>query len=269
MLKASMAPRRALAPTLALLFAVSGQACVASPAPPSLQGHWEVIQVAVDEADQPHWRYEPGDPRLLGRLLSITADGAVAFDFGKSPCSPVDWVARPAAPLAALVGKSFPRPAQADRRKTPTLQDFGLATGDKTVIAYDATCPASSKTGTSPAHWNQAWFAALGTDRLIAAYGGDTVLLVGRADPTHVAPSFSCKAAASPTEKAICGSPALAGYDRSVAAAYRRSLQRHADDKSTVENGQREWLATRNACKSDTSCISDRLQERLDLLMQD
>ena len=41
----------------------------ASGAPPAaLQGDWEVTQVGVDENDQPHWRYEPGDPRLeIGR----------------------------------------------------------------------------------------------------------------------------------------------------------------------------------------------------------
>ncbi len=261
-----MSTRFALARLAALGVAVAAmQACAAAPPPAALQGDWEVAQVGVDENDQPHWRYEPGDPRLVGRALTIGAHGELSFDFGKSPCPSVDWVARPPAKLSDLVGRTFPRPPGADLPRLPALADFGLPLDDRQVVALDADCP-----GAPPARWNRAWFASLGVDKMVVAYDGDLLLVLARvARGAAPVASFACSAARTPTEKAICGSRALAGYDRSLAAAWRRALKRHADDKAAFEQAQRAWLATRDACGGDAACISDRLQERLDVLMQD
>ena len=261
-----MSTRLAFAGCMALI-AVLGTAHVhaAGTPPAALQGDWEVTQVGVDENDQPHWRYEPGDPRLVGRALTIGAHGELSFDFGKSPCQAVDWLARPPAKLSTIVGKTFPRPPGGDLPRLPALDDFGLKLDDRPVVALDANCA-----GTPPARWNRAWFASLGADRMVVAYDGDLLLVltkVERAAPPVA--SFACSAARTPTEKAICGSRALAGYDRSLAAAWRRGLQRHDDDKAAFEKTQHDWLLTRNACGADAACISDRLQERLDVLMQD
>ena len=246
-----------------LVALVASQAHATATPPAALQGDWEVTQVGVDENDQPHWRYEPGDPRLVGRALAIGAHGELSFDFGKSPCERVDWVARPPAKLSALVGKTFARPPGGVLPQAPALADFGLPLDDRQVVALDADCPGAAR-------WNRAWFASLGADRMAVAYDGDLLLVLSRVR-RGAAPvaSFACSAAGTPTEKAICGSRALAGYDRSLAAAYRRGLKRHDDDKPAYEKAQRDWLATRNACGADAACISDRLQERLDVLMQD
>ncbi len=251
---------------VAFAAAVAASQARASGAPPAaLQGDWEVTQVGVDENDQPHWRYEPGDPRLVGRALAIGAHGELSFDFGKSPCQAVDWVARPPEKLSTIVGKTFPRPPGGDLPRLPAPEDFGLKLDDRQVVALDVNCA-----GASPARWNRAWFAPLGADRMVVAYDGDLLLVLSRLE-RGAAPvaSFACGAARTPTEKAICGSRVLAGYDRSLAAAYRRGLQRHDDDKAAFEKAQRDWLVTRNACGADAACISDRLQERLDVLMQD
>ena len=245
-------------------------ACAAAVPPAAIQGHWEVAQVGVDENDQPHWRYEPDDPRLLGRAMEIGAHGELRFDFGKSPCERIDWAVRQPSSLAAMVGKSFARPPGGDLPRRPALADFGLKIADRTVVAFDANCAGATTDGAAPAHWNRAWFASVGADRMVVAYGGDLLLLMARVDPGAPAiASFDCRAARSPSEKAICSSQRLAGYDRSVAAAYRRDLQRHADDRQSIEKAQRAWLATRDACGSDAACLSDRLQERLDALMQE
>jgi uncharacterized protein YecT (DUF1311 family) len=248
----------------------AAQARAAGAPPAALQGAWEVTQVGVDENDQPHWRYEPDDPRLVGRALEVGAHGELSFDFGKSPCQAVDWMPRAPATLSALVGKTFPRPPGADLPRQPALNDFGLKLADRKVVAIDANCAAAKKAGDAPTRWNRAWFASLGADRMVLAYGGDLLLVLSRVDRAAAArASFSCAAAGTPTEKAICGSRALAGYDRSLAAAWQRGLHRHDDDKAAYEQAQRDWLATRNACGGDAACLSDRLQERLDVLMQD
>lgn len=245
------------------LAVVAPQARASGASPAALQGDWEVTQVGVDENDQPHWRFEPGDPRLVGRALAVGPHGELSFDFGKSPCRAVDWVARPAATLSAIVGNTFARPPGGDLPRLPALADFGLKLDDRPVVAFDADCAGAAR-------WNRAWFASLGADRMVVAYDGDLLLVLSRVERgTPPVASFACGAARTPTEKAICGSRALAGYDRSLAAAWRRGLQRHDDDKPAFEKAQRDWLATRNACGADTACISDRLQERIDVLMQD
>lgn len=86
---------------------------------------------------------------------------------------------------------------------------------------------------------------------------------------TAPATSFSCQGILSPTELAICDSPALAGFDRSVAAAYKRSLRRRTDNREDVIAEQRNWLKTRDSCKMEASCLEDRMRERIDALMQD
>jgi len=53
---------------------------------------------------------------------------------------------------------------------------------------------------------------------------GGYVLLLQRREPgAAIRASFACSKAHSAVEQAICASPTLAGYDRSVAAAYRRA----------------------------------------------
>jgi len=76
-------------------------------------------------------------------------------------------------------------------------------------------------------------------------------------------PSFPCTGALTPTEKVVCSDQDLAALDRALAAAYKNKF-----DGLPVESGnaleevvrslvitQKAWLAHRNACGTDRSCI--------------
>jgi uncharacterized protein len=56
---------------------------------------------------------------------------------------------------------------------------------------------------------------------------------------TPIKPSFACTKAQNTIEKAICTSATLAGYDRSVAAAYRRALSLAGDESADVRRESR------------------------------
>lgn len=61
-------------------------------------------------------------------------------------------------------------------------------------------------------------------------------------------PSFDCRGARRPVEKAICADPGLANLDREVHAAYVRVIQEARDPREAgaVKLEQQEFVATRN-----------------------
>lgn len=90
-----------------------------------------------------------------------------------------------------------------------------------------------------------------------------------KAPPTSVGPSFGCGNAASPAEKAICGSTELSALDFRMAAAWKRSTHIFADAAgllSSLRSEQREWVAKRNACGASLSCLQSAYQDRVAVL---
>lgn len=142
-------------------------------APASLQGRWQVIQVAVDHRDQPHWLYVPDDPRLLGLKLDIGRD-VIRLDDGSRPCLKPALTALPGVALQRFIGERYPRPAAFDTPVRPTLADFGLKLADAPVAPLQVTC----MRGDSP--WNGAWFVALSADRLLTDFDNSGYVLVLR-----------------------------------------------------------------------------------------
>lgn len=244
-----------------MLGCAQGQTTAAT-VPQQLQGQWVVVQVAVDHSDQPHWLYSPNDPRLLGRLLTIGSTGVVLNDDSPACASPT-YTIEPSESLQHFIGKNYRRPPAFQVPPLPTLDDFDLHLRDVAVSPLQIHCtPAASS-------WATTWFV-LTADRLLVGEADSSHLLVlQRVDPqTPIRASFDCAKAGSVVERAICGSRALAAYDRSVAAAYRLALRNAGDDSAAVRQDQRKWLETRDACGGDAACLVQSMRERVDELMQ-
>lgn len=235
----------------------------AATVPTTLQGRWEVVQVAVDHRDQSHWQYFPDDPRLLGRRL-VVDDTGIRLDDDSRTCGDPAVTALPAARLQHFIGDRFPRPEPFDTPTQPTLAEFDLQLADVSVSPLEVRCTPDG----SP--WNGAWLVTTSDDRLLTNYdGGGYVLMlrkVGSQEPVHA--SFACTKAQSAAERTICASATLAGYDRSVAAAYRFALQRAGDDAAALRQAQRQWIGSRDACGTDAHCLADSMRDRTDELMQ-
>lgn len=76
------------------------------------------------------------------------------------------------------------------------------------------------------------------------------------------AASFDCAKAASPTEKAICATPALSQFDSELAVAWKAALAK-SHDGAALKREQQQWLRLRDACGDDKSCVADRYKERI------
>jgi uncharacterized protein len=77
-------------------------------------------------------------------------------------------------------------------------------------------------------------------------------------------PSFSCAGNLAPTEAVICSDDSLAALDRQLAAAYTSVYASFPpSERSTLTSVQKAWLAQRNACRTDKTCIRNAYLKRL------
>ncbi|MEM8688963.1 MAG: lysozyme inhibitor LprI family protein [Pseudomonadota bacterium] len=81
------------------------------------------------------------------------------------------------------------------------------------------------------------------------------------------APSFDCKKASAPDEKAICENFTVAWLDRQLDRARKDALAR-ADGQTSgaLRADQSAWLASRRDCGSDVPCLTERYVLRLTAL---
>ncbi len=78
------------------------------------------------------------------------------------------------------------------------------------------------------------------------------------------APSFDCKKASSPDEKAICENYSVAWLDRQLARAWKEAKQRVGNQGlGALRASQSSWLSSRRGCGSDGACLGDRYMAQL------
>lgn len=80
-----------------------------------------------------------------------------------------------------------------------------------------------------------------------------------------VASGMDCTKAASAVEKAICADKPLYELDVQMGATYRK-LMKAAPAQAEVKKAQRQWLRERDQCGEEVSCLSQRYQDRLQVL---
>jgi uncharacterized protein YecT (DUF1311 family) len=243
-----------------------GSAAKGNP-PTEIAGTWEVEHVAVDGEDSLHWEMRPDDPREMGRTLVI-APAKVKYESGKRlDCQQSTWPPRRTT-WGFLLAKGFPRPAMGGRSPTPTPRDFELKVGKGQGVTTYSLCPQAGRDNRFP---QDHWIALQGPEQ-IALHLDNQVLLLLRRRATDAKPqaSFDCAKAATPTEKTICGSFQLASWDRSVALAFRRSLENQPPEKlPELRAAQKQWLHERDQCGANAECIDDHQWRRVDALLWD
>lgn len=231
--------------------------------PASLLGAWDVVNVLVDGADQPHWEYRPDDPEIMGRELLVKPD-RVQFNFDRRRANCVDpgWKARKAT-WGYLLDFGFPRPG--DSPTTPA--DYGLkVSGKATVNVYSFCTPPASKVRVGEVwFWpfDDVWVVQQSHDRLVMHLNSQVMPILARR-PADARPraSFSCQKAGTAAEKTICGSFTLAALDRSIALAWRRITEGGRADSVLLEE-QKAWLQTRDACMTDEVCLEREIDQRI------
>jgi len=112
----------------------------------------------------------------------------------------------------------------------------------------------------------------------VAAIAALAALLTWQAPAPAVAanPSFSCTGKLTPTEKVICANDSLAALDVALAAAYKAKLAtlpaESANSLEVTQAGliftQKAWVAHRNTCGTNLTCIRQAYELRAAALAQ-
>jgi uncharacterized protein len=80
-------------------------------------------------------------------------------------------------------------------------------------------------------------------------------------------PSYSCSGNLLPAEAVICSDDNLSGLDRTLAADYKRNMESlPAGQQAELEAVEKAWLAERNSCGPNISCISNAYSVRISQL---
>ena len=85
-----------------------------------------------------------------------------------------------------------------------------------------------------------------------------TLLLCFVLVPDAFAASFDCSKAVTSTEKAICGDPYVEALDELMGILWSQNSVNHSAKKD-----QKSWLAHRDKCLSDVSCLKNIYLDRL------
>lgn len=80
--------------------------------------------------------------------------------------------------------------------------------------------------------------------------------------------SFKCSAATETAERVICGNAKLSSLDDRLATLYNDLMQTldREDQRDGLRDYQRRFLATRDACGSNRSCIKGAYLDQIEVL---
>ena len=245
------------------LIALSATTASASAAQP--RGAYDVVRL-VDLDDQTHAQYRENDPRLLGRVV-VFRPGMASIDFGHGICRNLHGSATLTTPGKVVAQAAAP--ARRPDEHISTYASLGLpGRADRVVSALRYRCDdGSAEKGSEGADWNGASAFPVDASRWALTVYSQVLLIIAPQQPGPAKPSFACGRATTTSERAICSDRTLAGWDRSVAAAYRLAVA-VAGDPQRLGNEQNAWIADRNACADDISCLTDKMRARVDQLMQ-
>jgi hypothetical protein len=200
--------------------------------------------------------YRPDDPRLVNRIVVLDG-GRATFDGAAMACDSATGTTTRVA-VGDLIRRIFP--GRADHGKTYVSKpaDFRLTLAPTRIVTATRFQCLRAR-GNHGEEWTGVTLFPLEEGRWALSLIDDHLLILAPAiGPIRA--SFDCAKAGSPTERTICSDRLLAGWDRSVADAYRQGGGDVAD--------QRAWLAGRNACGTDKACLQLSMSNRADTLLR-
>lgn len=277
---------------LVLLLAVTGAACQAKDAtltafPPALLGTWQVTDVRTDRGDTRPWAYKYNPHKFLGRVFVFTPERLTSNALlREGPCDGFKVVVRRTTALKVVSHSVYSRPGY---ETGPGPKDFGLPIADNAPVeALALHCKEGPLFGgvssaVDPLHPDEirsSWLMTLNPEQLaLSLYDGVFLILQRLPKDAKPTPSFDCAKASTNTEKTICGSVALAAYDKSVAGTYQHALSYYdfalktynpamraqtLAQTAAFKKSQKEWLTERDACGRDTACLEKAMANRID-----
>ncbi|RYF23947.1 MAG: hypothetical protein EOO77_01170 [Oxalobacteraceae bacterium] len=203
----------------------------------------------------PQGAFRPDDPQLVGRIVSFSGSTA-SFDGSYKACDQTTKTAVKTS-IGQLIRRIYPDRLNYGKHYIARPQDFGLARSPSALtVATTFRCVVSR--GNHGEDWTGATLFPLGDGRWALSLIKDQLLILKPAlGPVRA--SFDCAKARSAVERTICSDRLLAGWDRSVTAAY--------DTGQGDLSEQRAWLAERNKCGSNKECLHESMSLRTSNLL--
>jgi len=236
-----------------------------------LMGTWQVQGVRLDEtlSRKPNYNYD--DPRLVGRLFTISS-GEIRTDLPEDTLCTEPKAKAESTTADGLVGNTMGRSKKKGER--PHAKNFALPVdGAKELQVWWIGCMKGDlgpDTPFGPEGLN--WVARLSKGQVALRWYDNTILLLKRLSPDlKPHPAFPCERSSNSTEKAICSSFSLSEYDQSISRTFsstvrgyrKEGMQRQAKE---LQVSQKQWIGKRNGCGEDINCIRKSMQERLEEL---
>lgn len=247
--------------TIAYIVALLAGASAPTTGGPGPQGDFTVVAARRDRAiGNAQAVYDEDDPQLVGRIVSF-APGKATFD------DYVTCFGMKATPLRGTASgffrQVFPRRGSPNYAPYPQPADFRLPIRPTALLSgFRFRCGPGAGDSSGSNEWSQAAAFPLPGGRWGLEWGGDFVLVLApRPRGTAIRASFICAKAATPVERTICADPGLAGWDRSVAAAYHAALSASGDDM-TITDEQKRWLTNRAKCGTNRNCLYQSMSLR-------
>lgn len=250
-----------------LLFNASFSSFSESLTPVSLYGKWQIRQVEINNSSTRRLNYQFNDPRLVGRVLDISAN-RLSSNFPEDGTCLSLSVSSGTETINSLISKI----SAGD--KNTTAKDYELSIDGNRIYPVEKFSCKSGYFGPGVGNNdNRTWFFIIDRDTLLTNWFDLTIIKMNRLPqkPTPVA-SFNCKNAQSKTERAICQNFDLAAWDNSVNKTWilTKELQQSIGNRDNLRNlhaEQVEWLKNRNKCGSDERCLTKIMEIRIEQLM--
>lgn len=237
---------------------------VNAPTSSTIDGLWQVTQVNIDNETTRTLNYQLNDPRLLGRVITISTKSIENNLPEKDVCTaPTLSIER--STLNQFIGKSM------GGDKSISAKNYSLKeNGQAEVSLFKIAChsgsfgPSDNGVGSS--------FAALNPQKMLVNwYDGSLLQLERLPKAPKPAASFDCAKSKSIVEKTICSDFNLSAYDKSVSQAWLLAKKQATDvgDKklaASLNSTQKSWLLQRDKCRDDKDCLADTMQKRIDAL---
>jgi uncharacterized protein YecT (DUF1311 family) len=233
----------------------------------SFAGRWFVAEVLVNGMEGRKMHYEYNDPGLRWRILDISPgllEGNLPEIF--SACAPLTVES------VKMVADELLKDDMYSAWGVAHFSQYGIPVKDDEEIEVSRFKCGHQYFGesvNSDAKFAGAWVMRLDAGKVIMRWYDNKILVLSRLKKGEtLRPSFSCAGSLGATEKAICKVDELAGYDKSVAAAYGAIQKKFSEIKDSApmrkfRDAQRKWIASRNQCGDDRDCIKREMLERL------
>jgi len=241
-----------------------------SPLTPLL-GTWQVKGVRLDVtlSSTPNYNYD--DPRLIGRLITITPE-EIRADTPEDTICTLPIAKLETSTIGTLVSGTMSRGKKRSEKEISNKFELPVG-GEKEIQVWWVGCKDGDMgpdTPFGPEGLN--WVTMVAKDQLAIRWYDNTILLLNRLPPNpKPQPSFQCERSKKPAEKEICSSLSLSELDQSVSRLFSviaKERREHGElqQLKKLQSAQKGWINKRNKCARDVNCLKNSMQERLEEL---